>query len=410
MPISSTLLSSPSWKDYFLKSKNLSYSNLLLEKIRKSVDPSRPFSSSVLEISKNPGIAFISLDASEEKLQLFHHVAVIGGSWTMEKEMLVGVLGSSSNLVPIQIMSNSIKEIKGKSFTFDQIADRLKSKNSLNHDRTAKSDFNNYNILPIPALLTQVFLELEDTDPFSVATAFFQAMYQFDSEEISDNNLEFSQTNDHQSDEENSKSSLDVESPGENQDSEISNYTENKKNLFAEEFVHILQFCQLCHSKKVPPVFYTLIEASSVKEWFSSVKTSLGFNIPKTLKRVNPNTPSASLDQDQIPKISRVDDHLISTMLKIHESFDNNLVKSIKDKEEKEPGFKRLELHKQNLILNASAVPPFDQKATEPSEFYKTFSQKKTQFKAKEFLIHRLHIDNIAFHPSSTFTTCLWNG
>jgi hypothetical protein len=126
-----------------------------LEKIRKSVDPSRPFSSSVLEISKNPGIAFISLDASEEKLQLFHHVAVIGGSWTMEKEMLVGVLGSSSNLVPIQIMSNSIKEIKGKSFTFDQIADRLKSKNSLNHDRTAKSDFNNYNILPIPALLTQ---------------------------------------------------------------------------------------------------------------------------------------------------------------------------------------------------------------------------------------------------------------
>jgi len=200
-----------------------------------------------------------------------------------------------------------------------------------------------------------------------------------------------------------------VESPGENQDSEISNYTENKKNLFAEEFVHILQFCQLCHSKKVPPVFYTLIEASSVKEWFSSVKTSLGFNIPKTLKRVNPNTPSASLDQDQIPKISRVDDHLISTMLKIHESFDNNLVKSIKDKEEKEPGFKRLELHKQNLILNASAVPPFDQKATEPSEFYKTFSQKKTQFKAKEFLIHRLHIDNIAFHPSSTFTTCLWN-
>ena len=114
MPISSTLLSSPSWKDYFLKSKNLSYSNLLLEKIRN---------------------------------QLI--------------------------LVPIQIMSNSIKEVKGKSLTFDQIVDHLKRKDSLNHDRTAKSGFNNYNILPIPALLTQVFLELEETDPFSVATAFF---------------------------------------------------------------------------------------------------------------------------------------------------------------------------------------------------------------------------------------------
>jgi len=41
---------------------------------------------SVREISKNPGIAFISLDASEEKIQLFHHVSVLGGSWTEEKE------------------------------------------------------------------------------------------------------------------------------------------------------------------------------------------------------------------------------------------------------------------------------------------------------------------------------------
>jgi hypothetical protein len=125
---------------------------------------------------------------------------------------------------------------------------------------------------------------------------------------------------------------LAAESPGENQDSEISNRAENMKNLFAEEFVHILQFCQLCHSKKVPPVLYTLIEASSVKEWFSSVKTLLGFNVPKTLKRVNPNTLAASLDHGQIPKMSRVDDHLISTMLKIHESFDNNVLSRIKRK------------------------------------------------------------------------------
>jgi hypothetical protein len=86
MPISSTLLSSPSCKEYFFKSKKLSYSNLLLEKIHESVDPSRPFSSSVIKISKNPRIAFISLDAPKEKLQLFHHVTVIGGSRTMEKK------------------------------------------------------------------------------------------------------------------------------------------------------------------------------------------------------------------------------------------------------------------------------------------------------------------------------------
>jgi hypothetical protein len=61
------------------------------------------------------------------------------------------------------------------------------------------------------------------------------------------------------------------------------------------------------------------------------------------------------------------------------------------------------------LILNVSALPPYKLPASEPNEFYKSFLQKKTQFKAKEFLVHRLQIDNIAFHPSSTFAASLWN-
>jgi hypothetical protein len=96
-------------------------------------------------------------------------------------------------------------------------------------------------------------------------------------------------------------------------------------------------------------------------------------------------------------------------MLKIHESMDNTFTRSLKEKEDKEPGFSRLELHKKNLILNASASPPYALPASEPNEFYKSFLQKKTQFKAKEFLIHRLHIENASFHPTSSFTTCLWN-
>jgi hypothetical protein len=96
-------------------------------------------------------------------------------------------------------------------------------------------------------------------------------------------------------------------------------------------------------------------------------------------------------------------------MLKIHESFDNNISRTNKEKEEKEPGFKRLEYHKKNLILNASALPSFDQAADEPTEFYKNFLQKKTQFKAKDFLMHRLQVDNISYHPSSLFVNCLWN-
>jgi hypothetical protein len=124
------------------------------------------------------------LDASGEKLQLFHHVSLIGNSWTSDSEKLVGVLGSSSDIVPIQIIQSSIKETKGKSYAFDQFAARFKLKDPLKHDKSAKTEFHNYNILPIPILLTKVFLELESSDPLSVAAAFFQAMYQFDNENL----------------------------------------------------------------------------------------------------------------------------------------------------------------------------------------------------------------------------------
>jgi len=415
MTISSSRNRYPSWKDYFLKSKNITYSNLVIEKIRKAVDPSCSFTSSVIEISKNPGIAFFALDASGEKLQLFHHISVIGGSWTSDKEKLVGVLGSGSDIVPIQLIQSSIKDTKGKSFSFDQFADRFKLKEPLKSDRSAKSEFHNYNILPIPVLLTQAFLKLENTDPFSVSTAFFQAMYQFNNENLGEEEeaepSDAEQGSDDQSKSEESKSSNQDEpqSDEEPQDTPTQEKGSTPKNLFSTEFNHILQFCQLCHAKKMPPVLYTLIDPTSVHNWMLSVSTSLGLKVPKNNKIMISTSPHSSDESVHTQKVSRTDEHLINTMLKIHESFDNNFAKSNKEREEKEPGFKRLEPHKKNLILNASATPPFDTQAKEPSEFFKTFLQKKTQFKAKEFLVHRLQVDNIAFHPSSTFAAGLWN-
>jgi hypothetical protein len=95
-------------------------------------------------------------------------------------------------------------------------------------------------------------------------------------------------------------------------------------------------------------------------------------------------------------------DYMINTMIKLHESMD----KSSKNKEDKDPGFNRRELHRKKLILHASAVPPFDTEAPSPTEFYQSFLAKKSQFKA---LLHRFHINKIAFNPNSTFVTNLWN-
>jgi len=61
------------------------------------------------------------------------------------------------------------------------------------------------------------------------------------------------------------------------------------------------------------------------------------------------------------------------------------------------------------LILNASSIPPFTTEASHPTEFYTAFLSKKSQFKAKDILIHRFQIDKLAFNPNSTFITNLWN-
>ncbi len=97
-------------------------------------------------------------------------------------------------------------------------------------------------------------------------------------------------------------------------------------------------------------------------------------------------------------------------MLKISDTLDNNMLRTSKDRDEKEPGFARLEHHKKSMILNASAVPPFEFPAETPTEFYASFLSKKSQLTAKDMLTHRFLVDKISFNPSASFTNCLWSG
>jgi hypothetical protein len=92
-------------------------------------------------------------------------------------------------------------------------------------------------------------------------------------------------------------------------------------------------------------------------------------------------------------------------MIKLHETMDKNA----KNKEDKDPGFCRLESNRKKLILYASAVPPFDSEASNPTECYTSFLSNKSQFKAKDMLVHRFHTVRIAFNPNPTFVTNFWN-
>jgi hypothetical protein len=83
--------------------------------------------------------------------------------------------------------------------------------------------------------------------------------------------------------------------------------------------------------------------------------------------------------------------------------------KSSREKSDKEPGFSRLEEHRKNLIINASILPPFSSAATSPTEFYTAFLAKKSQFKAKDMMLHKIQSEKVAFNPSSSFINSLWN-
>ncbi len=108
-------------------------------------------------------------------------------------------------------------------------------------------------------------------------------------------------------------------------------------------------------------------------------------------------------------KVSHTDHHLLNTIQKINDNMDKQTLRSQKEREEKEPGIARLESYWKSLILNASASPPYDSPADCPTEFYNLFLSKKSQFKGKEALAHRLLLDKVSFNPGAAFVICLWH-
>jgi len=267
--------------------------------------------------------------------------------------------------------------------------------------------------MPIPSLLTKTFLELPSTEPDQVAIAFFETLYRCDIE------VDFNNKNKASSikTESNSEELVPVDQISSN-NIERTNGTSNisdqvASQRFLEDCIHIIQFCHLCSIGKVTPVLLTSTNSSEAKAWRSSILSPANIIESKNTNVAKHKVPEPSLEDEDgnspVSKLSRQDDVFINTMLKIHESVHKTLLKSTMEKEEKEPGFKKLEPHKKNFILNASAVPPYDSQVSEPTEFYSQFLAKKSQFKAKEMLIHKLSVDDVTFNSNTTFVSCLWN-
>jgi hypothetical protein len=194
----------------------------------------------------------------------------------------------------------------------------------------------------------------------------------------------------------------------EKNDSTAHESREDVSEIAPDDILHVVQFCHLCALQKIPPVLYSFSPDVDISEWFNSLPAMRVRDQGNNKRPISFTEDEKDVDSEVSSpknKISKKDHYLINTMIKLHDSMD----KSSKMKEEKEPGFKRLESQRKQLILNASAVPPFSSAAKAPTEFYQAFLSKKSQFKAKDMLLHRFHLDKVAFNPNSSFITNLWN-
>jgi len=154
-----------SWKNFLLCNPEFDESNNHFEKIKELADPGANFEVVFEIVSKNPGIAFITLDPSESMIQLLHHCHVIGGSWSSPSKSLISILGINEQARPVQIISKSVKAIKTRTITFTEITEDDFSIRNVEEVKNKKTEFHWKNILPIPHLLTRAYLSLEKFDP-----------------------------------------------------------------------------------------------------------------------------------------------------------------------------------------------------------------------------------------------------
>jgi hypothetical protein len=106
------------------------------------------------------------------------------------------------------------------------------------------------------------------------------------------------------------------------------NSTKQSAEKFIPNFIHVIQFCQLCSKGKITPVHYKIVSTDEVDKWFHYVLSSCNLDARRQLKRPIPlDTNHDDSDDDLISpnhKASKMDRHLLNTILKSTIIWTNN--------------------------------------------------------------------------------------
>jgi hypothetical protein len=136
------------------------------------------------------------------------------------------------------------------------------------------------NIIPIRNLLTKAFLDLPKKDPISVAMKFLETMLTYNTiindETNTDNNAHTTEEPDIVDDSASSNST--TPNP----------ITKHQSEKFLPNFIHVIQFCQLCFKGKITPVHYKIISTDEVNKWFNYVLSSCNLDARQHLKHLKP--------------------------------------------------------------------------------------------------------------------------
>jgi hypothetical protein len=187
---------------------------------------------------------------------------------------------------PIQIIQKSVKNIKEKSFSFDDFMESLEDKETFTALKTPKVEFHYKNIIPLPNFLTKTFIHLDSTDPFSVAKAFINAIVDFDLSSIGPDQESDSTKDNNNDDKLDNLQDPDTddnftESPPESPEKMLLRSKKSPIDLSARAtLLHIVQFCHLCLKGKITPLLYSLSLNDGIEHWFKSLPVT-NIRIPK---------------------------------------------------------------------------------------------------------------------------------
>jgi len=405
-----------SWKQLILESSPIKYTPTVLNKIKEAGGPTSNAEKIFADLSRNKGVALLALDVSEQ-LILFHNPTLLGGSWLDEELKTVALHGLGEKATAIRIIPKSVKDVRARAPKLTDISHTINNGQDLSSVKTTTETFHYKNIIPIPDFLIKAFVLTDPPTPGHVSTAFYSTLKHMDSLEHAE-----SETEEEQQEAPNNEDNTSTEESSHEKTPLTSSKTTKEKSgnssSILSTFEHVLQFCYLCIKEKIPPVNYTISNDEEITTWHERLEQSHILKYPPPPTSVlGPSghlTESSFHDDDDTTTSTRSlresekDTHIVNTLLKISEVMDQNTLRAAEEKEKKDPGFKKLEPHRQQLILNASSTHPFESQATTPTPFYMEFLAQKQQFKAKELLCHHLAKNKILFQPSAAFASHLY--